>query len=118
MKLALKFALVALIALALTVAPGGGPALNVFLTLLAIAFFAAIALFGYRLYRERRFTLDSLTDGQRLILYGSIGLAALTFTATNLLIGAGILGVMAWLGLLALCAFGGYWVYMSSRRYG
>jgi len=83
MELGLKFGIVALIALVLTVAPGGGPTLNVFLTLLTIAFFVVIGLFGFRLFREHRFTLDALTDRQRLVLYGSVGLALLTFTATR-----------------------------------
>jgi hypothetical protein len=118
MKLALKFGLVALIALVLTVAPGGGPALNVFLTLLTIAFFVAIGLFGARLYREHRLTLDALTELQRLVLYGSIGLALLTFTATQVLFSRGMAGLVVWLALLALCSYGGYWVLVRSRRMG
>ena len=118
MKLALKFGLVALIALVLTVAPGGGPALNVFLTLLTIAFFVAIGLFGGRLYREHRLTLDALTDLQRLVLYGSIGLALLTFTATQVLFSRAPAGLVVWLALLALCSYGGYWVLVRSRRMG
>lgn len=116
MKLALKFGIVALIALVLTVAPGGGQTLNVFLTLLTVAFFAAIGLFGFRLYRENRFTLDALTDRQRLVLYGSIGLAFLTFTATRLLFSQELPGVLVWLALLGLCSYGGYWVLVRSRR--
>ena len=118
MKLALKFAIVALIALAVTVVPGGGPALNVFLTLLTVAFFAFIGLFGYRLFRENRFTLDSLADRHRLVLYGSVGLAVLTFTATRRLFDYGGLGVLGWVALLALCSCGGYWVLVRSRRIG
>jgi uncharacterized protein involved in cysteine biosynthesis len=117
-KLALKFAIVALIALVLTIAPGGGQTLDVLLTLLTVAFFAAIGLFGFRLYREHRFTLDSLTDRQRFGLYGSIGLAFLTFTATRLLFGAGGAGLLLWLALLGLCSYGGYWVLIRSRRMG
>ncbi len=118
MKLALKFGLVALIALVLTVAPGGGPTLNVFLTLLTVAFFVAIGLFGFRLFREHRFTLDALTERQRLVLYGSVALALLTFTATRRLFDYGGLGVLGWLMLLVLCSFGGYWVLVRSRRIG
>ena len=118
MKLALKFAIVALVALVLTVAPGGGPTLDVFLTLLTIAFFVVIGLFGFRLFREHRFTLDAMTDRQRLVLYGSVGLALLTFTATRLLFGYGGLVVLGWLVLLGLCSYGGYWVLVRSRRIG
>ncbi len=118
MKLALKLGIVALIALVLTVAPGGGPTLDVFLTLLTIAFFVVIGLFGFRLFREHRFTLDALSDRQRLVLYGSVGLALLTFTATQRLFGYGGLGVLGWLALLGLCSYGGYWVLVRSRRIG
>jgi len=118
MKLALKFGVVALVALVLTVAPGGGPTLSVLLTLLTVAFFVAIGLFGFRLFREHRFTLNTLTDRQRLVLYGSVGLALLTFTATRRLFDYGGVGVLGWLVLLALCSFGGYWVLVRSRRIG
>jgi Kef-type K+ transport system membrane component KefB len=113
-----SFAVVMLIALVFTVAPGGGSALNVVTTMLSIAFFTAIALFGYRLYRENQFTLDSLTEKQRLVLYGSIAGALLTFTATPRLFDSGGLGVMTWLVLLGLFSYGVMWVYTSYRSYG
>ncbi|HEX2125447.1 MAG TPA: hypothetical protein VHF45_02665, partial [Thermoleophilaceae bacterium] len=74
-----KFGIVALIALVLFLLPGGGSLLAVLLTALSIVFFAAIALLAARLYREHRFTIDSLSDRQRQVLYGSLGLALLTF---------------------------------------
>jgi hypothetical protein len=116
-KTAAKFGVVALVALALVVLPGGGSALEVALTLLTIAFFTAIALLGYRLFREHRFELDSLETNQRLVLYASIGLAFLTFTATNRLFDEGGVGILAWLLLLALCSYGIFWVWTQYRRY-
>jgi hypothetical protein len=117
MQLAWKLGLVALVALALTALPGGGSALEVTLTLLTIAFFAAIAMLGYRLYREHHFTLDALEERQRLVLYASIGLAFLTFAATQRLFDAGGLGVVGWLVLLGLASYGVFWVFQASRRY-
>jgi O-antigen/teichoic acid export membrane protein len=117
MQFAWKLGVVALIALVLVVLPGGGSALDVALTLLTIAFFTAIALLGYRLYREHRFELESLEPRQRLVLYGSVGLAFLTFTATNRLFDEGGIGVLAWLALLGLCSYGVFWVYSRYRRY-
>lgn len=117
MTFARNFAIVALIALVLVLVPGGGPALAVLLTLLSIGFFAAIALLGARLYREHRFSLDSLTDRQRLVLYGSVGAAFLVFTATRRLFDAGGAGVLAWLALLGACSFGVFWVFTRSREY-
>ena len=118
MRTVAKFGLVALLALALFVLPGGGAALNIALTALTIAFFVAIALLGYRLYREHRFELESLEATERLVLYGSIGVAFLTFTATNRLFDEGGVGVLAWLALLGLCSYGIFWVWTRYRSYG
>jgi hypothetical protein len=116
MRTAAKFGIVALVALAFFVLPGGGSALNVALAFLSIAFFTAIALLGVRLYRENRFMIDSLASRERLVLYASIGLAFLTFTATpRLFVGA---GVIVWLALLAIASYGLFWVWTQSRRYG
>ena len=92
MQLAWKLGVVALVALVSVLLPGGGSALDVVLTVLTIAFFTAIALLGYRLYRQYRFELESLPERQRLVLYGSLALALLTFTATNRLFDTGGLG--------------------------
>ena len=118
MKLALYWAIIAVIALAIVALPGGGPVLNVVLTLLSMAFFVAIALFAYRLYHEHHFTLDALTDRQRFVLYASIGVSILNFTATSRLFDAGGAGVLLWLVLLGLCSYGVMWVYVSYRSYG
>jgi hypothetical protein len=112
-----NWSIIALIALAIVVLPGGGPVLSVVLTTLSIAFFAAIALFAYRLYHQQRFTLDSLTDRQRFVLYASIGVALLNFTATSRLFNAGGAGVLVWLVILGLCSYGVMWVYVSYQRY-
>jgi hypothetical protein len=117
MRMAIYWAIIAVIALAVVALPGGGPTLNVVLTLLSIAFFAGIALFAYRLYHEQRFTLDALTDRQRFVLYASIGVAILNFTATSRLFNAGGAGVLIWLVVLGLCSYGVMWVYMSYRSY-
>jgi hypothetical protein len=118
MQLAWKFGLIALVALALTALPGGDSAFNLALTMLTIVFFTVIALFVYRLYREHSFELDTLDSRQRLVLYGSVGLAVLTFTATNRLFGQGGVGVLLWLALLAACSYGVFWVWTKYRSYG
>ena len=116
-RVTLEFIGVLAIALVFTVAPGGGSTLNVMLAILSIAFFVAIALLGYRLYRENSFTLDSLTDTQRGVLYASVGGAFLTFAAAERLFNWGGGGVVIWIALLGLCSYGVFWVYMSSRDY-
>jgi TRAP-type C4-dicarboxylate transport system permease small subunit len=113
-----NFAILALIALGITVLPGGDAALNVAVTLLTIFFFVAIAYFGYRLFMENRFTIETLDDRLRLVLYSSVGLAFLTFTATARLFDIGGVGVLTWLALLGLASFGVFWVYRRHREYG
>ena len=113
-----KFGIVALIALVLFLLPGGGDALTVLLTVLTITFFTLIALLAARLFREHRFTLESLSERERLVAYASVGLAVLTFAATNRMFDGGPLGVVAWLGLLGLASYGVYWTWRSSQEYG
>jgi hypothetical protein len=118
MKALRNFAIIALVALGIVALPGGGAAANIVVTLISIAFFVAIAGFGYRLYREHRFTLDSLAGRERLILYGSIGLAFLTFAATRRLFDLGGIGAVGWILLLCAASYGVFWVFTQSRKYG
>ena len=117
MQFAWKFGVVMLIALVLVVLPGGGNALDVILTLLTVAFLAAIAFLGYRLYHQYRLDIDSLDPNLRLALFGSIGLAILTFVATDRLFDEGGVGVLVWFALLALCSYGLYWTWTRYRSY-
>jgi uncharacterized protein involved in cysteine biosynthesis len=117
MQFAWKIGVIMLVALVLVVLPGGGNALDVVLTLLTIAFLSAIAFLGYRLYRQYRFDIDALDPNLRLALYGSVGLAILTFVATDRLFDAGGIGVLLWFALLALCSYGLYWTWTRYRAY-
>ena len=117
MDLLWKLGVVALIALAFTVLPGGGAALDVALTALTMGFFAAIGYLGFRLYHQFRFELSTLDSRLTAILYGSIGLALVTFTATSRLLGQGGVGLMAWIALLALASYGLYFVWTRYRAY-
>jgi drug/metabolite transporter (DMT)-like permease len=115
MKAARNFAIVALIALGFAELPGGRPTLNVILALLTIVFFTVIAVLAYRLFREHRFTLESLETVQRAVLYGSVGLAVLTFTASGRLLHG--VGIIVWLALIGLASYGVFWVFQRYRSY-
>jgi len=117
MQFAWKFGVVMLVALVFVVLPGGGNALDVVLTLLTISFLAAIAFLGFRLYRQYRMDIDTLDPNLRLALYGSIGLAILTFVATDRLFDEGGIGVLLWFALLAMCSYGLYWTWTRYRSY-
>jgi ABC-type transport system involved in cytochrome c biogenesis permease subunit len=115
---AINVAVLLLVSLGFAVLPGGNATLTVLLTLLGIVFFAAIALLGYRLYREHRFTLNALAERERIVLYASVALAFLTFVASRRLFNtSGGLGVLVFLALLALASYGVFWVFQRSRRY-
>src|SRR5918999_3604981 len=116
-RVTLEFLGVLLIALAFTVTPGGDSTLQVMLAILSIGFLVAIALLGYRLYRENTFTLEGLTDVQRGVLYSSVGGAFLVFAAAERLFDVGGGGVLIWIALLGLCSYGVFWVWQSSRDY-
>jgi hypothetical protein len=118
MQFAWKLGVVALLALALTVLPGGGGALDVVLAFLSIVFLAAIAFLGYRLYSQYRIDLESLEPNVQLALYGSIALAVLTIVGTERLFDVGGAGIVGWFALLALCSYGIYWVWTQYRSYG
>jgi drug/metabolite transporter (DMT)-like permease len=116
-QLAWKFGVIALVALVLVALPGGGSALDVVLTALTIAFFAAIALLVARMYRQYRLDIETLPTDVRLGLYGSLAIALLTFTGTARLFDAGGLGVLAWFAALALASYGLFWAWTRYRRY-
>jgi hypothetical protein len=112
-----KFGLIALVALALEVLPGGGSLLKVLLTALTIAFFAAIAILVARMYRQYRLDIETIASSIRLALYGSLAIAVLTFTATDRLFNSGGAGVLVWVALLALASYGLFWAWTHYRRY-
>jgi hypothetical protein len=116
-QVAWKFGVIALVALALVVLPGGGSALDVVLTALTIVFFASIALLVARVYRQYRLDIESLDPNIRLALYGALALALLTFTATDRLFDAGGAAVLLWFALLALASYGLFWAWTRYRRY-
>ena len=113
-----NFAIVAIVALVIALAPGGGTGLSVALWVLTVAFFAAIALFGVRMYREHRFTIQSLSVLERTVAYVSVGAAFVAFTATHRLFDLGGGGVLIWLGILGGCSYGIFWVWKHSSQYG
>ena len=115
--LARNLAIIALAALVIVAVPGGGTGANLILAVISLAFLAAIAWLGRRLYLENSFTLLSLTTRQRALLYGAIAAAFMTLVATARLWETG-LGLLAWIALLGGSAFALWYVWSESRRYG
>lgn len=73
MQTARNVAIILLLALVVDLVPGGGAAAETILVAISIAFLSVIAWFVYRIYREQEFTLSTLSDGRRAILFAAVG---------------------------------------------
>ena len=94
----------AVIALGLTVLPGGDTATNTVLAGLSMVFLATIAWFVYTTHRENGLAIATLTDGWRATLYGGLGIIALLIASADELFATG-LGTLAWISLMVLAIF-------------
>jgi hypothetical protein len=81
LKVARNVAIVALIAAAVYLLPGGGRAANTVVAVIYVGFGVAIGYIGLRLYRENRVSIHSLGDRYRGLLYGSLAVAYLLIMA-------------------------------------
>jgi hypothetical protein len=116
-KLLRNFAILILIAVAVSQLPGGGTATDTVNNVLGLMFAGGLVFFGYRMYMEHRSTLFMLEDKVRALLYGSIGLIALALVATNRLWDEGGFGLLVWLGLIGAGVYGCLTVYRAAREY-
>ena len=116
-RLLRNFAILILIAVAVWRLPGGGTATTVVSNVLGILFAGGLIFFGYRMYMEHRGALFMLEDRVRALLYGSIGMIALTFIASIRLWDEGGFGVLVWLALIGAGVFGCVTVYRAAREY-
>jgi hypothetical protein len=111
-----NIAVIALLALAITALPGGGAAAETVLTALSMAFLAAIAWFGFRIYRDQQMTLAMLSDGRRAILFGAVGAIALLvvgFEEFDSWDG----GLLVWIALVAAAVAAIFLVWRDTTTY-
>jgi hypothetical protein len=108
---------VIVLALAAAVAflPGAGLASGLLSYLLSLLFLGGMAWFVARIYMEHRLDLDALGERRRALLYGAIGLAVLTVSATPRLWQTGA-GTLAWFALIGAASYVLYAVYRSYRE--
>ena len=111
-----NIAIVALIAAAVFLLPGGGQAANTFESVLIVGFAAGFGYLGLRLYREHRYSLDSLGDHHRALLYGGIALAVFVVAARRRLWETGS-GELLWFVLVACAVYALLEVFRHSRSY-
>lgn len=107
-----------IVALAALVAflPGGGVAADMFLWVLALAFWAALAWFVARLYRQYRDDVYGLGDRMRAVLYFSVGVAVVTVAATERLWETPA-GLLAWFALVGASIYGVFAAWRQYRSY-
>lgn len=99
MQTARNVAIIMALAFVVAVVPGGDEAAEVVFAILSMAFLAVIAWAAYRFYVDREMTIFGMTDGQRGLLYGSIGAIALLLVGAEAFDFGG--GLVVWVALLA-----------------
>jgi hypothetical protein len=108
--------IIAVVALAVVLLPGGSSGANFVLATLSLGFIAAIGLLGYRLYMENKLTLWSMSTQHRGLFYGGLTVAAMTLIATSRLWNGGF-GTVIWFVLLGGSGLAVYHAWTESRRY-
>lgn len=109
-------AIVMILALVLTVVPGGGNAADGLLVALTLVFLAAAGLIGARFWRETSMTRDVMTDRQRVGFYGGLGAIALMIAGADELLETG-LGAAAWLLIVGGGVFLVYDAFRQANSY-
>lgn len=111
-----NIAIIMLIALAITVLPGGDEAADTILTALTMAFMTAIGFLVYRLYRDQEMTIASLSDPQRAGLFGAVGAIALLIVGYDEFEDfAG--GILLWIALIAGAVATIFLIWRSATSY-
>jgi hypothetical protein len=116
LKNARNVAIVLLIAAAIDFLPGGGRAASTFSTVLVIVFAAGLAYAAVWFYRQHRVTVYGLGESRRALLYGAVGVGALTLAAKPRMWETGF-GEFAWFVLIGLVVYTLVALYRYSRSY-
>ena len=111
-----NIAIIALIAVPVAFLPGGGDAARTVILALTMAFLATLVLFARELYRQDRLTIDTLPDGQRLLLFVALGVIVLMIAGADKMLSTGG-GTVLWIGLLALAVLAIFRVWTEAHRY-
>jgi hypothetical protein len=116
MQTARNVAIIVAIAAAIAFLPGGGNAAETALAVLSMAFLATIAWFVYVLSRERQLTLAALSDGQRAILYGALGLIAVLIAWSSDAFDTSR-GTLVWIVLLGVAIAAIWRTWLATNSY-
>jgi hypothetical protein len=111
-----NIAIVAVIAAAVYVIPGGGRAARTFEAVLLIAFAVAIGYLGLRFYREFRVSLYGLGDRYRGLLYVTVVLASIAVIGRQRMWETG-LGELIWFALVGFVVYAVLAIVRHARSY-
>lgn len=115
-KAARNFLVIALLAAVVAFAPGGGNAFQALMTVLMMGFLAAIVWTVGRFVSRNELTMDSLTDRQRLLLYGAAAVMVLLIAGSERLFQTGP-GTLAWVLLLVGSVLVAWRVWRETSSY-
>ena len=115
-KTARNIAIIALIAAAIFLIPGGDQAATTVGGVLQVAFGLAIAFIALRFYRERRVAIHGLGDRHRALLYGALAVAMMLALAKIRLWETG-LGELVWFIVAGGVVYALIAVYRQWRAY-
>jgi O-antigen/teichoic acid export membrane protein len=115
-KVARNIAIVALLALVVAVVPGGDNAARAIVAAITLIFLGLICFGARELYRQNRMAYATLTERQRLIFVGALGVLVLMVAGLDELTESGP-GTAVWLALVGLSVFGIVRVVGESRAY-
>ncbi len=109
-------AIIAIIALAVAFAPGGGEGADLVRRTLNAAFIIVTALIVGMLYRQYRGEIFGLGDQWRFALYAAVGLAIVTVSITGRMWATGA-GALLWVAIIGTCSYVLYVIWQRYRSY-
>lgn len=116
MRIVRNIAIIAALAFVVAAVPGGGNLAEAVLTTISLLFLVMIALAVFQIYRMQRLTIDSLTDRQRALLVGAVGLVALMIAGADEMLKTG-LGALIWVALMATAIVAVWRLWVESQTY-
>ncbi len=109
-------AIIALLALILTVAPGGGNLVNAVFAALTLTFLAAMGMLAGQTWKRTSLTRDVMTEKQRMIFYGSLGAIALMVAGADEMFNTGG-GTVAWLLIVGTSGYLAFTTWRQASSY-
>jgi hypothetical protein len=116
LPVARNIGIIALIALVVAFAPGGGQGADLVGKTLNAAFIIMTALIVGMLYRQYRGEIFGLGDQWRFALYAAVGLAIVTVSITSRMWSTGA-GAVVWVAVVGACSYTLYVIWQRYRSY-